>query len=43
MIKVIVEIKSGVCTHVAVMDNGKPVEFEVKIIDHDSEEVGEAG
>jgi hypothetical protein len=41
MIHVTVHIEGGCCTSVDVCEDGKPVEFESTVIDHDAENVGE--
>jgi len=41
MINVVIHIEGGCCTSVEVTEDGREVEFETKIIDHDAEEVGE--
>jgi hypothetical protein len=41
MINVIVHITGGCCTETEVTQDGLPVDFEVEVIDHDSEAVGE--
>ncbi|MFA5379335.1 MAG: hypothetical protein WC455_26500 [Dehalococcoidia bacterium] len=41
MIKVIVHIDGGCCIDTIVTQDGLPVDFEVEVVDHDEEAVGE--
>ncbi|MFA5766323.1 MAG: hypothetical protein WC919_00170 [Candidatus Paceibacterota bacterium] len=43
MINVVVHIEGGCCTSVEATEDGHEIEFELDVIDHDAEHVGDLG